>query len=335
MHSPAREPLGEPVPGAAPPAADVSIVIVNYRAADEVIDCLASLYGQDHGRSIEVIVVDNASDDGGAARIAAAYPQARVLEMAENLGFAGGNNAGLAVARGQFLLLLNPDTQLPEGVLRAVCDRLAADPGIGVIGVPQEVGGGQIVSSALRDLTPGHFLVRAFLPAGIIARFLPRYNIRYPEREPRAEFACEAVVGCFMAMRRDVIDTAGPLDQRIFIYAEELEFCHRVRRAGYRILHMGGLSVIHHQGVTTRSIPIWRDVQTQQGQLVYIRLTQGTGAARLAGAAMSLSHLVRLPIELAMVGPLWKQRLECRLKRLSRSLKAVLNPPEQTRQAID
>ena len=335
MHSPAREPLGEPVPGAAPPAADVSIVIVNYRAADEVIECLASLYGQDHGRSIEVIVVDNASGDGGAARIAAAYPQARVLEMAENLGFAGGNNAGIAAARGQFLLLLNPDTQMPEGVLRAVCDRLAADRSIGVIGVPQDTGGGRIVNSGLHFHGPGHFLVRAFLPEKIIARFLPRYNIRYLEHEPRAEFECDAVVGCFMAMRRDVIDTVGPLEQRIFIYAEELEFCHRVRRAGYRVLHMGALTVIHHQGVTTRSIPIWRDVQMQQGQLVYIGLTQGRNAARLTGAAMSLSHLVRLPIELAMVGPLWKLRLECRLKRLSRSLKAVVNPPEQTRQAID
>ena len=335
MHSPAQALLREIGPETAAVGAEISIVIVNFRSAGDVIACLGSLYGQDHGRTIEVIVVDNASGDGGAERIKAAFPQARVLEMAENLGFSGGNNAGLAVARGQFLLLLNPDTEMPEGVLGAVCDRLVADPRIGVIGVPQDVGGGRIVTSALRYLTPGRIFVRSLVPLQIIARIMPQYSPRYVAQDVRGEFECEAVVGCFMAMRRDVLDAVGGLDQRIFMYAEELEFCHRVRRAGFAVLHMGGLSVIHHGGVTTRSIPIWRDVQMQQGQLVCIRLTQGKGAARLAGATITLSHLVRLPIELFMAGPLWKTRIECRFKRLSRSLKAIIAPPERTVQSID
>lgn len=335
MHSPARAPYRELAPEADQPEEELTIVIVNYRSADEVIACLGSLYGQDHGRSIGVIVVDNASGDGGAERIKAAHPRARVLETAENLGFAGGNNVGIAAARGQFLLLLNPDTLMPEGVLRAVCERLAADPGVGVIGVPQDVGGGQVVGSGLRYHTPMRILVRSLVPPAIIARLFPRYSTRYPEYGARDEFVCEAVVGFFMAMRRDLIDRVGMLDERIFMYAEELEFCHRVRRAGYAVLHMGGVSVTHLQAVTTRSIPVWRHVQMQQGQLVYVGLTQGRIAARLAGAMMSLSHLLRLPIEVAMIGPLWKLRLESRIKRLSRALKAIVSPPERTLQAID
>jgi hypothetical protein len=119
------------------------------------------------------------------------------------------------------------------------------------------------------------------------------------------------VIGGFLAMRSDLIETDGPLDQRNFIDAEEREFCHRVRRAGYRVVQMGGLSVIHHQGVTTRSIPISRDVQLQQGQLVCVRLTPGETAAR------------------------WKRRLESRFKRLRRSLKAIITPPGRTVQSID
>lgn len=119
------------------------------------------------------------------------------------------------------------------------------------------------------------------------------------------------MVGCFLAMRHDLIETDGPLDQRKFIDAEEREFCHRVRRAGYWVEDMGGLSVIHHQGVTTRSIPIWRDVQMQQGQLVCVRPTPGETAAR------------------------WKRRLESRFKRRRRSLKAVITPPGRTVQSID
>jgi|GEM_PF-898268 len=316
-------------------APELSIITVNFRSADRVLDCLASLHQADQKITFEVIVVDNDSGDDGAGRIKAAYPQVRVLQMTRNVGFGAGNNAGLSVARGKYLLLLNPDTEMPEGVLRTVCDRLAADPQIGVIGVSQDVGGGRIATSALRGVTPIHYLVKAFLPASVIARTFPRYNSRYQERDPQDEFECEAVVGFFMAMRREVVEAVGGLDPRIFMYAEELEFCHRLRRAGYKVLYMGGLSVVHHHGATTRSIPIWRDVQMQQGQLVYIGLTQGKNAARLAGATMSVSHLVRLPIELAMLGSLWKARLESRLKRLRRSLKAMISPPARTRQAID
>jgi GT2 family glycosyltransferase len=317
------------------PRPGISIVIVNYRSADEVIACLASLYRQDHGRPIEVIVVDNASGDGGPERIKAAFPAARVLLMRHNVGFGAGNNAGLTVARGEFLLLLNPDTEMPDAVLRTVVERLETEPAIGMIGVPQDIGGGAMLSGALRFKEPVSFLLRAVLPAAIVGRIVPRHGNRYEDRGVREEFDCDAVVGCFMATRRDVLAASGAFDDRIFMYAEELELCHRVRRAGYRVLHMGALSVIHNHGATTRGIPVWRDVQVQQGQLVYIRLTQGVAAARRAAAAMSVSHLLRLPIELLRVGPLWRARLESRLKRLQRSLRAIVDPPERTQQSID
>lgn len=336
MTSPSFRELGAPDGSAEPEISPgISIVIVNYRSADDVLACLASLYGQDHGRPIEVIVVDNASGDGGAERIKAASPRTRVLAMARNVGFGAGNNAGLSAARGAFVLFLNPDTEMPEGVLEAVCERLASEPRIGMIGVPQDVGGGQLLSGALRFHSPAHFLVWAFLPRRLAARLWAPFGCRYEERDTRDEFECDAVVGCFMATRREVLERVGGFDERIFMYAEELELCHRVHAAGYAVLHMGQLRVVHNHGATTRSIPIWRDVQMQQGQLVYVALTQGTGAARRAAAWMSLSHLLRLPIELLRVGSLWRPRLESRLKRLSRSLKAILAPPTHTRQSID
>lgn len=318
---------------AASPA--LSIVIVNFRSADQVLACLESLYRADTGTSFEVIVVDNASGDGSPDRIKKAWPQTRVIEMTRNVGFAGGNNAGISLSRGAFLLLLNPDTQMPAGVLDAVCERLDRDLQIGVIGVPQDTGDGRLSGSALRFVRPIHVFLRAFLPLGLLARVIPSLGMRYEEFDARADFECDAVVGCFMAMRRELVNSVGMLDDRIFMYSEELEYCYRVRKAGFKVLHMGNLSVVHHHGATTRNIPIWRDVQIQQGQLVYIRLTQGVLAARLAAASMCLSHLLRLPLELFAFGERWKDRLDSRLKRLRRSVRAIVQPPQQTRQALD
>lgn len=313
---------------------EVSVVIVNYRSASQVLECLESLYSADQAIAFEVIVVDNASGDGGAERIKHAWPQARVVVMSRNVGFAAGNNAGLSLARGTFVLLLNPDTEVPQGVLRAVCDRLAADPRIGVIGVPQIDGDGLIAGSALRFVTPLHVFLRAFVRLDLLARVIKRFGMRYEEHAPRDDYECDAVVGCFMAMRRDLVTEVGGLEERIFMYSEELEFCHRVRRAGFKVVHMGAQSIIHRHGATTRGIPIWRDVQMQQGQLVYIGLTQGRTAARLAAAAMTLANLMRLPLEFLSLGPLRSQRLESRVKRLRRSLRAIISPPQQTRQSI-
>lgn len=313
---------------------DVSIIIVNFRTPDDVIECLASLEAHADGFSLEIIVVDNDSGDGSSARIRAACPRARVIDAGCNGGFAMGNNIGLREARGRFLLLLNPDTEVPAGLLGGVFGRLANEPAVGLVGVPQMLPGGQVVGSAMRELLPVHFLLLSFLTDSFIARFMPSKCYRYGSALSRAEFACDAVVGCFMAMRRDVYQRVGGLDERIFMYAEELEYAHRVRQAGYSVLHMGGLHVVHKQGVSTRNISVWRDVQMQQGQLVYVRLTQGHGAARLTGVIMTLSHLLRLPIELAMPGPKWRTRLDSRLRRLRRSVRAIFSPPERTVQAI-
>ncbi|MBU7581142.1 MAG: GNAT family N-acetyltransferase [Porphyrobacter sp.] len=312
----------------------LSIVIVNFRAADQVLTCLESLYAGNMAIDFEVIVVDNASGDGSASRIKQAWPQARVIEMTRNVGFAAGNNAGLALARGEFLLLLNPDTQVPPGTLRSVCDKLAGDPQVGVIGVPQDVGDGTLHGSALRFVRPIHVFLRAIMPLGVLAKLSTSLGMRYEEFAARAEFECDAVVGCFMAMRRDVLERVGGLEARIFMYSEELEYCYRVREAGYKVLHMGGQYIVHHHGATTRNIPVWRDVQMQQGQLVYLALPQGLMAARRAAASMALSHVRRLPLERVAIGPRWKGRIESRLKRLRRSLKATIRPPLQTRQAI-
>lgn len=283
---------------------------------------------------MEIIVVDNASGDDSVERIGAAHPNIRLIKADDNCGFAAGNDLGLEHARGRAILLLNPDTRVRPGVLDRVFDTLSQQPDVGVVGVGQIGDDGRVHSSAMRFLRPRHFLLLAFFGQAVTYRFRWLVGLRYPEQHPGTDFACDAVVGCFMAMRRSLLEAIGGLDRRIFMYGEELEFCWRARAAGYRNLHLGSVQIVHIGGASTRAHAVWRDVQMQAGQLVYMSLTQGRSAARRTAVYMILGSLLRLPIEAG----LWlfgnRAALRSRLARILHATRSVSDPPRRSTRDI-
>jgi GT2 family glycosyltransferase len=137
-----------------------------------------------------------------------------------------------------------------------------------------------------------------------------------------------------MAMRRTIVEEVGGLDDRIFMYGEEREFCWRVRQAGHKVQYMGDLHIAHERGATTRSIGVWREAQMQAGQLLSIRYTQGVQAARRAALAMLITHLVRLPLEFVWFGPKYTQRLQSRTIRIRNAVASIVRMPERSTQCI-
>lgn len=226
-------------------ACDVSVVVVNWNTLQLLRDCLASLIRHTRERTLEVIVIDNASADGSAAMVRDEFPGVRLIVNPKNLGFAAGCNQGLRVARGRQLLLLNSDTLLEDDAVSRLSAFLDSHPEAGVVSC----------ALANADGTPqpscGHFprLLGAFFARLRRGRDTgPRGDFVYPflsldqHREVRE---VDWVAGAVMLVRREVIERVGLLDEGIFLFAEEWDWCFRIRAAGWRILSTPDARIVH------------------------------------------------------------------------------------------
>ena len=226
-------------------AVDVSIVIVSYNVREYLAACLRSLDKGAEELRTEVIVVDNASRDGSADRVARSFPQVRLLRNDENVGFARAINRGLAVARGGWLLLLDPDTIVPPGALDALVAAAERWPEVGVAG------------PALSDPTTGERQASfrpfvtwrvAFAQHTVAKPFLRRRQT--PRFTPVADRPTDGgfLIGACLLIRRGVFTQVGGLDEGYFLFCEDMDYCRRAIQAGWKLLLTSEARVLHHEG---------------------------------------------------------------------------------------
>lgn len=284
--------------------ARLGIVIVNYRSADLAVDCLRSLSRQVSGiPAARAVVVDNASGDGSADRMAAAIAAegwggwASVLPLDGNRGFSAGNNAGIRFLLEEreppdWLLLLNPDTLVREGALRVLLDRGTRQPRTGIVGSRLEEPDGTPQRSAFRFHSVLGELDRA-LRLGPVSRLLARWTVAPPP--PGAACRVDWVSGASMLIRRDVVDAIGLLDEGYFLYYEEVDFCLRAARAGWECWHEPGSRVVHLVGKSTGidpSDPVRRlPHYVLESRNRYFVKNHGAAYAALADLAWLIGHL--------------------------------------------
>jgi GT2 family glycosyltransferase len=230
----------------------VSVVIVNYRTCDLLRTCLETLAKQK--QSHEVIVADNASDDGSVEMLAKEFPKVKVIANDRNVGFAAANNQGFTAANGDLLMMLNADTELPETtVLGDLAKALTADPRIGVLGPRLLNAAGQVQpSAAWTDPT----LLTLGLEYTLLNRLLYRVfgDQRYVGKlllspgelaEPQD---VGDLLGAALIFRRSLLDEIGRLDEQFFVFLEETDFNRRARRARYILRYDPRIELIHHWG---------------------------------------------------------------------------------------
>jgi N-acetylglucosaminyl-diphospho-decaprenol L-rhamnosyltransferase len=268
--------MSHPPPTA--PRACLSIVIVSFNTAALLRACLLSLPWRSDDLALDVIVVDNGSTDGSADMVAAAFPAARLIALADNTGFAAATNRGLARARGAFLCLLNPDTVVAPGALEAVVAWLAAHPRAGVAaprllnpdGSPQAVG----------FRFPGPWQVALdWFP--LHPRLLgSRLNGRYPPPWP-APFRIDHPLGACFIVRRAAAATVGLLDEGYFMYSEEVDWCRRLAAAGWEAWTVPAATVVHHGGASTRQQPARMFLALHRSRDRYLRRWLPPGQYRL------------------------------------------------------
>jgi GT2 family glycosyltransferase len=224
----------------------LSICIVNWNTRNLLKDCLNSIYADPQAASWDLVVVDNASTDDSVQMIRSAFPQIQLVVSDENLGFVGGNNLAIEHARGDYLLLLNSDTRVEPGALGSLVDFLASNPEAGAAG-PRLVGAdGALQLSCGRSPN----LASEFVNKLLLHKLLPFFKFgRWDHAEIRE---VGWITGACLLVRREVVEQLGPLDPQIFMFYEDLEFCMRIRRAGWKIFYHPFSQILHLGGQSTR-----------------------------------------------------------------------------------
>lgn len=232
---------------------DLSAVIVTFNSAGYLDACLDSLDSQLHGLSTEICVVDNASEDGSREIATRRMPRVRLVANPRNLGFAAAVNRGLAATSGRVVLWLNPDSVVLDGGVRELVAYLDAHPEAGILGPKILDPDGRLQRSARAfpsyDWALGHrhsLLTRVF-PAN-------PYSKRYlrTDLDPAKVQDADWVSGACLVHRREVSDRLGGLDERFFMYCEDIDFCLRARQAGWSVRYHPALTVAHHVAASTR-----------------------------------------------------------------------------------
>src|SRR4030095_180344 len=216
----------------------VSIIIVNWRTPRLLAACLDSLSLDPGHAQFEFIVVDNHSDDGSGEMLAQQYPFVKVIANSENLGFSKACNQAIPLAQGKYVLLLNPDTVVAQGAVSALADFMEADNDCGAAG-PKVLNPDGTLQLACRRSFPDP--VAAFFRITYLSRLFPRhrllarYNLTYAD--PEATLEVDALSGSCMMVRRQAVDRVGLLDEDIFMFGEDIDWCWRIKQAGWKICY--------------------------------------------------------------------------------------------------
>lgn len=231
----------------------LDIVIVSFNARADLERCLHSLRAAPPAMHHRVIVVDNASADSSVEAVRDGWPGVHVIEMPRNAGFAAANNAGIRAGTGDLVLLLNSDTIVPAGALDTLAARLLRDPAIVAAGPRLVDGEGRAEWSFGRMLTPRNEAQRLVLSA-LHGRGVPGVS-GLIDRATRRESYPDWVTGACLLVRREAAEAAGLLDERYFMYEEDVDFCATLRAHGGRILFTPDAEVVHLRGRSARSAP--------------------------------------------------------------------------------
>jgi len=234
----------------------LSVIIVAYNVRDFLKQCLHTLQRSDFSGRVEVIVVDNDSFDGIADMVAGEFPEIKLIANDQNRGFAVAVNQGAAASAGDYILLLNPDTIVEEKTFQVLVDYLKDHPAAGCVG-PKILNSDGSLQVACKRSFPTPWVALTHL-AGL-ARLFPRsrlfgrYNLTYLDHE--ATHVVDAVSGSCMCLSRRVWEEVGTMDESFFLFGEDLDYCHRIRAAGYQVVYHPATQIVHYKGESMKAAP--------------------------------------------------------------------------------
>lgn len=245
----------------------VSVVIINYNAGLLLTDCVEAAIAQ----SQQVIIVDNASSDSSLSELQKRYPtepRLQIIRLNKNIGFAAGCNIGLKAATAPFVLFLNPDCVLSPDAVALLLQVMAEDDRVGMVGGRLLNPDGSEQGGSRRAIpTPWRSLVRAI---GLyrLAKYSPRlfcdFHLHH-QPLPEKPIEVEAISGALMLVRREAIAQVGVWDEGYFLHCEDLDWCMRFRKKGWKIVFVPQVQVLHYKGVCSQNRPIFVEWHKHRG----------------------------------------------------------------------
>lgn len=232
---------------------DLSVIIVNYNVKEFLQNLIHSLTKAAQNISYEIIVVDNASDDGSVDLIKEKFPSVNLIVNKKNLGFSKANNIGLKIAVGKFVMLINPDTIVQEDTIQKMLKFFNDTPDAGLAGCKILNPDGSLQLACRRSF-PGPWT--SFCKVTGLSSLFPnnrifaRYNLTYLNEDQTYEV--DAISGSFMMAKKEAIEKVGGLDEQFFMYGEDLDLCYRIQKAGFKVYYVHSTQIIHYKGESTK-----------------------------------------------------------------------------------
>ena len=275
----------------------LTVVIVNYNVRHFLEQCLLSTFKALQSLDAEVYVVDNNSVDGSVAMVREKFPEAICVANTENVGFSRANNQAMRLAKGEYILLLNPDTVVQEDTFVRCIAYMDAHPEAGGMGVKMIDGKGNFLPESKRGLpTP---MVALYKLSGLIKLF-PRsrrfghyYMGHLPENETNN---VEILAGAFMLMRKKTLDKVGLLDEDYFMYGEDIDLSYRILKGGYKNVYFADTQIIHYKGESTKKGSLNYVFIFYQAMQIFAQKHFSSGQAKIYGFVINLAIWLRAAV---------------------------------------
>ncbi|OGO26632.1 MAG: hypothetical protein A2W33_06850 [Chloroflexi bacterium RBG_16_52_11] len=268
----------------------LSVIIVSWNTRNLLENCLDSILTNPPASPFEIWVVDNASTDESPRMVRERYPQVRLVENPENVGFARANNEAIQRCVGKYVLMLNPDTLAESRELETLVDFLDKHPKAGAAGAKVLMPDGSLQISSHPRPTLSRELWRMFH----LDTLLPYAEYPLTKWETNQAQEVDALMGACLMLRKEVLDQVGYLDEDFFIYSEEVDLCHRIQRAGWHLYWVPQAQVVHFGGQSTQQVPKEMFLNLYQSKIKYFRKQYGSLTAQIYVMILMIAALSRI-----------------------------------------
>lgn len=283
---------------------DVSVCIVSWNTKDLLYNCIKSIKEKTFGVNYEIIIVDNASSDGSSEMVRVQFPECKLIESKDNLGFAKGNNVAVEEASGKYILYLNPDTEVVTNAIHGMFRFLETSKAYGAVGCKlTDVQGNIQFTCASAFPTPLSelsflFLLNRFFPK---SKYFSARELDYWDHMDSKDVDCLSGA-CIMA-KRELIEKLGGFDGNIFMYSEDLDLCYRILKENQRIYYLSTETIIHNEGASSRKKNKlhFAALMQKQSNYYFIRKNYGEFRAQCFRVAIFTGSLLRVLITMSIL----------------------------------